>query len=315
MGGKRYLSLRGAILLLRLQKNVRVKTAIEMEMIRKIGRFIVSWNQLGRNFHFFECSEIKMSIVDDNVMDMHIVVILWCCLVGEAIIVTVVLMCERAVVSTLAGGTNNAFFDGNGTNAGFSYPRNVAVDASGNVFVADTDNQRIRKVTVDGGTQIGLVTLRAYCALIDVATPARTYWTLMHSRAHSSIGRVRLDVACIGHDATVIFMVMVLGGAACCIGMGLRCVMMLKMLLNGERAVVSTLAGGISGTNSAFFDGSGTNAGFNRPRGVAVDASGNVFVADSGNQRIRKVTASGGTRIGPVTLRASCADIEIEAPA
>ncbi len=66
------------------------------------------------------------------------------------------------------------------------------------------------------------------------------------------------------------------------------------VVLHGELAVVSTLAGGVSGTNEAFADASGTNAGFNQPFGVAVDASGNVFVADRFNQRIRKVTAGGG---------------------
>jgi hypothetical protein len=63
--------------------------------------------------------------------------------------------------------------------------------------------------------------------------------------------------------------------------------------------VVSTLAGGVSGTNSAYADASGTNAGFNKPVGVAIDASGNVFVGDVNNNCIRKVTAGGGTRIGP----------------
>jgi hypothetical protein len=74
-----------------------------------------------------------------------------------------------------------------------------------------------------------------------------------------------------------------------------------------ERAVITTLAGGginsfgsISGNN----DGSGSNAGFNYPCGVAVDAHGNVFVAEESLLGIRKVTASGGTRIGPVTLHA-----------
>ncbi len=81
------------------------------------------------------------------------------------------------------------------------------------------------------------------------------------------------------------------------------------------RAVVSTLAGGVSGTNGAYVDGNGTNAGFNWLQDVAVDASGNVFVADWYNQRIRKVTSGGGTWIGPVTLPACCGDIDVKAPA
>jgi hypothetical protein len=78
-----------------------------------------------------------------------------------------------------------------------------------------------------------------------------------------------------------------------------------------EHAVVSTLAGGVGGTNGAYVDASGTNAGFNRPYGVAVDASGNVFVADMNNHCIRKVTAGGGTLIDSfrcwnVTLKETC---------
>ncbi len=74
----------------------------------------------------------------------------------------------------------------------------------------------------------------------------------------------------------------------------------MRVLWNSDWTVVSTLAG----ASLDFADASGTNAGFHRPTGVAVDASGNVFVADSFNNRIRKVTAGGGTWIGPVTLRA-----------
>ncbi len=66
------------------------------------------------------------------------------------------------------------------------------------------------------------------------------------------------------------------------------------------------LAGGVIGAFTSYVDASGTNAGFNYPIGVAVDASGNVFVADRFNQRIRKVTVDGGTRIGPVTLCSGC---------
>ncbi len=76
------------------------------------------------------------------------------------------------------------------------------------------------------------------------------------------------------------------------------------VLLIGALAVVSTFVGGVSGTNSAYADGSGSSAGFNYPMGVTVDASGNLFVADANNQRIRKVTAGGGTRVDPVCVLA-----------
>ncbi len=92
-------------------------------------------------------------------------------------------MVSKAVVSTLAGGfdgTNRAYADGVGPNAGFYYPQGVAIDASGSVFVADTENNRIRKVTAGGGTLA--VTLRAcfssdYCSL-NVSGWGAQAWTL-----------------------------------------------------------------------------------------------------------------------------------------
>ena len=56
------------------------------------------------------------------------------------------------------------------------------------------------------------------------------------------------------------------------------------------------MAGGVAGTNGAWIDGAGTAAAFNGLYGVALDASGNVLVADTLNNRVRRVTPSGGTR-------------------
>jgi hypothetical protein len=69
---------------------------------------------------------------------------------------------KDAVVTTFAGGVNFTV-DGTGTNAGFGFFQNVAVDASGNIFVAESVS--IRKVTAGGGTCIGPVAPHARVAL------------------------------------------------------------------------------------------------------------------------------------------------------
>ncbi len=63
----------------------------------------------------------------------------------------------------------------------------------------------------------------------------------------------------------------------------------------GVCAVVSTLAGGVNNATGTFADGTGSNAGFNGLFHLTVDVSGNVYVADGFNQRLRKVTPVGGT--------------------
>lgn len=57
---------------------------------------------------------------------------------------------KKLMVNTLAGAGGNAFKDGTGIFAAFFFPRSLIVDASGNVFVADSRNARIRKITPDG---------------------------------------------------------------------------------------------------------------------------------------------------------------------
>jgi hypothetical protein len=70
----------------------------------------------------------------------------------SAIFVFFLVLIGKAVMTSLAGSGNHGFADGVGTHASFRNPYGVAVDASGNAFVADYGNQRIRKISSTGGT-------------------------------------------------------------------------------------------------------------------------------------------------------------------
>jgi streptogramin lyase len=161
------------------------------------------------------------------------------------------------VVSTLAGSGNATFADGTGAGASFNLPYGVAVDSSGTVYVADTDNHRIRKIT-----PAGVVT-----TLAGQSTTGNTDGTGTNARFFYPYG--------VAVDST--------GN----VYVGDRSNNRIRRIT--PAGVVTTFAGSTAGS----FDGTGTNATFRSPLGIAVDSSGNVYVADSLNYRIRKITPVG----------------------
>ncbi|HVU25414.1 MAG TPA: immunoglobulin domain-containing protein [Opitutus sp.] len=165
------------------------------------------------------------------------------------------------VVTTLAGmaGIYDAV-DGTGGSARFAYPTGVAVDAAGNVYVADTGNDTIRKITSGG-----VVTTLAGRA----GDPGASDGTGSSARFNGPTSVV------VDAEGTIY--------VADSSNATIR-----KITSAG---VVSTLAG-LAGASGAT-DGAGASARFSNPRGVAVDGAGNVYVADSGNNTIRKITSGG----------------------
>lgn len=161
---------------------------------------------------------------------------------------------RRWQVSTLAGSGEKGFLDGPAESAQFAEPHGVAVDSQGNVYVADAHNQQVRRIAGGQAT-----------TLAGTGEQGREDTTIAASATFSYPAGVAVDGRWNVYVADV----------------HNHCI---RMISGGQ---VTTFAG--SG-RPGFADGPAAQAQFNEPYGVAVDGQGNVYVADAGNHRIRKVS-------------------------
>jgi sugar lactone lactonase YvrE len=168
------------------------------------------------------------------------------------------------IITTAAGNGSAGFFGDGGaaTNASFYFPHDVAFDAAGDLYVADFDNNRIRKVDTDGNiTTVAGNGTAAYAGDGGAATNASL---------NSPTGLV-LDSALnlyIADESNN------------------------RIRKVGTNGTITTAAG----TSSSGYSGDGgaaTSAKLHSPAAVAMDTAGNLYIADSGNNRIRKVGTNG----------------------
>lgn len=168
------------------------------------------------------------------------------------------------IVTTLAGTGTAGYLDGPNASAQFNSPTGVCADDSGNVYVADFQNHRIRKIsvlgmvtTIAGNGTIGYVDGNAGIAQFDYPRGI-----CRNKKGHLFVGDSW------NHR--------------------------IRKIANG---VVTTYAGGGSamGVSSvgSHKDAKDTAARFYTPAGLAIDKTGNVYVADAYNHRIRKIDTTG----------------------
>jgi sugar lactone lactonase YvrE len=200
-------------------------------------------------------------------------------LLSLLLIVTVIVMgavpgwAQPAGTIITIAGTGLQGFSGDGgptTQARLYHPSDVCVDRTGNLYIADRDNHRIRKIdtrgvitTVAGSGPSGLGSLDAggYEGDGGPATQAR----LFSPFGVYVDGVGNLYIADLGNH---------------------------RVRKVDTRGIITTVAG----TDSAGFAGDGgpaTQARLLAPRGVYVDKAGNLYIGDQGNNRVRKVTPDG----------------------
>ena len=168
------------------------------------------------------------------------------------------------IISLIAGCDTNGYSGDGGpaTAAKLNYPEAVALDAAGNVYIADFDNNHIRKVSPAGiisnfaGNGInGFSGDGGQATAAEIQYPSGLAFDATGNFYFSDAGANRIR----------------------------------KITTSG---IITTVAG--NGTASFSGDGGqATAATLNQPDGVSFDASGNMYIADNANARIRKVTPSG----------------------
>lgn len=172
------------------------------------------------------------------------------------------------MVSTIAGSATAPIVlggrDGLGTNALFYGPSGITVDSATNLYVTDSQNNLIRKISLVGNSFFTLT--------VAGSQFGNGFYDGTGTNANFD------DPQGILTDNTNLYVADFLNSV------------IRKISSAGE---VTTIAGSgpLNSTGSA--DGTGSSARFNGPASVAMDGSGNLYVADGGNSLIRKITSSG----------------------
>ena len=186
---------------------------------------------------------------------------------------------DNWTVSTIAGTGTAGKDDGTGNVATFNEPYGVTLDQAGNVYVTERSGNRVRRLQFKGGNpnlptswQVSLV---AGDNSATNGASGNTDGTGNAARFNSPAG-ITVD----------------LSGNLYVADSGNHRIRKIANPLGASGGTVSTFAGSTQG----YADGTGTSAQFNAPLGIAVDSAGYLYVADTGNNRIRQISPTGAVK-------------------
>jgi len=206
-----------------------------------------------------------------------------------------------AAVTTLAGLASPGHTNGTGSAARFDFPQGVAVDTTGKVYVADTVESAVRKITPSAvvSTFAGLPGTSGY---VDATGTAARFlfprWLTVGALDNIYVGDTfNFVVRKITPNAVVSSVVTSpANGAGEVRGVAIDSSGNIYTADSPHHTIrkitpdgTATIFAGLNNTPGSA-NGIGSAARFNSPAGLAVDGAGNVYVADSGNNRIRKIT-------------------------
>lgn len=214
-------------------------------------------------------------------------------------------------ISVFVGSSTNGYADGQGTAAQFYTPEGLTIDSAGNLYVAEYNNHRIRKVTPDG-TVTTIAGNGVNACVMGTGTAASI--GRPHNLVVDSSGNIFVMGCSAGQLLKItpagVVSVFAGGTTSYCNGTGTAAGFYWSrgltitpddtMYVGGtelqrvckvtKTGVVSIVAGS---STASYLDANGGAARFNWPWGLVMDSTGNLIVADSRNDRVRKIAPNG----------------------